>query len=488
MSIEQDILNLLAVKNIISSDELNCKSTDIHGVLLSLSSKKVVDYTIIPIVERVLTPQGRQVEKEGSQEYNLITMLMKSNLSIDNIDKTTLKYAFKNKWIKMENNQIVLSGTTIQDITQKLLRNLDSISKDEFEELKKRKLVDINKKNIYKITRGENFNIEQKDIINELTTQNLFNISDTSLLKKYNFNLSKVSRFFGSLHPLTKIKGEFKRIFLEMGFSEMNTGKYVESSFWNFDSLFQPQNHPSREIQDTFFLKVPRLNDLNDVDSQYINRVESIHSSTSIPVDEGYDKCYSKGHNNVWSIAEAKKNILRTHTTAISSQMLYKLAQSNLKAEIKNYNIKLFSIDKVFRNETVDATHLAEFHQVEGLISGENLGIKELIHTIKTFFTKLNIHQIRFKPAFNPYTEPSMEIFGYHPQLKKWIELGNSGIFRPEMLLPMGFPKNVVVIAWGLSLERPAMIKLGLKNIRDLVGHKISVEFIRDSPVIFMNK
>ena len=142
----------------------------------------------------------------------------------------------------------------------------------------------------------------------------------------------------------------------------------------------------------------------------------------------------------------------------------------------------------MFRNETVDATHLAEFHQVEGLISGENLGIKELIHTINTFFTKLNIHQIRFKPAFNPYTEPSMEIFGYHPQLKKWIELGNSGIFRPEMLLPMGFPKNVVVIAWGLSLERPAMIKLGLKNIRDLVGHKISVEFIRDSPVIFMNK
>lgn len=488
MSIEQDILNLLAIKNNISSEELDCKSIDIHGVLLSLSSRKVVNYTIIPVVERVLTSEGKQVEKEGSKEYNLIIALTQSNISTDDIDKTTLKYAFKNKWIKMENNQIVLSGTTIQDITQNLLRNYNSISKEEFEELRKRKLVDINKKNIYKITRGENFDVKQKNIINELTTQNLFNISDTSLLKQYNFNLHGASRFFGSLHPLTKIKNEFKRIFIEMGFSEMNTGKYVESSFWNFDSLFQPQNHPSREIQDTFFLKNPKLNDLKDIDSQYINRVESIHSSTDIPLDEGYEKCYSKGHNNIWNIDEAKKNILRTHTTAISSQMLYKLAQSNLKTKIKNYNVKLFSIDKVFRNETVDATHLAEFHQVEGLISGENLGIKELIHTIKTFFTKLNIQQIKFKPAFNPYTEPSMEIFGYHPQLKKWIELGNSGIFRPEMLLPMGFPKNVVVIAWGLSLERPAMIKLGLKNIRDLVGHKVSVEFIRDSPVVFMNK
>ena len=93
--------------------------------------------------------------------------------------------------------------------------------------------------------------------------------------------------------------------------------------------------------------------------------------------------------------------------------MLYELAQKNIVNVDKEYHCKLFSIDKVFRNETVDATHLAEFHQVEGVIAGKNLGLKELMATIKTFFNKLGIDQIKFKPAFNPYTEPSMEIFGF---------------------------------------------------------------------------
>lgn len=74
--------------------------------------------------------------------------------------------------------------------------------------------------------------------------------------------------------------------------------------------------------------------------------------------------------------------------------------------------------------------------------------------TLYEFFRKLGITQLQFKPAYNPYTEPSMEVFCYHTGLRKWIEVGNSGIFRPEMLLPMGIPEDVNVIAWGLSLER----------------------------------
>ena len=136
--------------------------------------------------------------------------------------------------------------------------------------------------------------------------------------------------------------------------------------------------------------------------------------------------------------------------------MLYRLAQEkNGGFKPKRY----FSIDRVFRNETMDATHLCEFHQVEGLVADYDLSLGDLIGTIETFFRKIGITQLRFKPAYNPYTEPSMEIFGYHPDLKKWTEIGNSGMFRPEMLAPMGLPENVRVIAWGLSLERPTMIK-----------------------------
>lgn len=102
---------------------------------------------------------------------------------------------------------------------------------------------------------------------------------------------------------------------------------------------------------------------------------------------------------------------------------------------------------------------------------------------LREFFTKLGITQLRFKPAYNPYTEPSMEVFSYHQGLKKWVEVGNSGVFRPEMLLPMGLPENVSVIAWGLSLERPTMIKYGINNIRELVGHKVNLQMVYDSPV-----
>ena len=137
--------------------------------------------------------------------------------------------------------------------------------------------------------------------------------------------------------------------------------------------------------------------------------------------------------------------------------------------------MKYFSIDRVFRNETLDATHLAEFHQVEGLIVDKNIGLSHLLGIMDTFFKKIGLNNLKFKPAYNPYTEPSLEIFGYHPMLKKWVEIGNSGVFRPEMLEPMGFDKDVQVIAWGLSLERPTMIYYNVANIRDLFGHKVAL-------------
>jgi len=163
--------------------------------------------------------------------------------------------------------------------------------------------------------------------------------------------------------------------------------------------------------------------------------------------------------------------------------MLYKLAHQ----EGGFKPMKYFSIDRVFRNETLDATHLAEFHQVEGVIVDYNLTLANLMGILEAFFLKLGINKLRFKPAYNPYTEPSMEIFSYHEGLKKWVEIGNSGMFRPEMLEPLGLPKDVSAIAWGLSLERPTMIRYGINNIRDLCGHKIDLKMVYSNPICRMD-
>ncbi|KAG9763701.1 phenylalanyl-tRNA synthetase alpha chain, partial [Aureobasidium melanogenum] len=147
-----------------------------------------------------------------------------------------------------------------------------------------------------------------------------------------------------------------------------------------------------------------------------------------------------------------------------------------------------FSIDRVFRNETVDATHLAEFHQVEGVIADYDLTLGGLMAFLEGFFAKLGISNLRFKPAYNPYTEPSMEVFGYHQGLGKWVEIGNSGMFRPEMLESMGLPKDLRVYGFGLSLERPTMIKYAVSNIRDLLGHKVDLNFIESNAAVRLDK
>lgn len=149
--------------------------------------------------------------------------------------------------------------------------------------------------------------------------------------------------------------------------------------------------------------------------------------------------------------------------------------------------MKYFSIDRVFRNEALDATHLAEFHQIEGVIADRNIGLTHLLGLMKEFYAKIGITKLKYKPAYNPYTEPSLEIFGFHPTLKRWVEIGNSGVFRPEMLRPYGLPEDVNVLGWGLSLERPTMIYYNIQNIRDLFGHKVEITDIKNNRICYIN-
>lgn len=339
---------------------------------------------------------------------------------------------------------------------------------------KKRKLLLENHIKSFIITKGPEFVTKLRKLETDLTTDMLVSGAWKDLkFKEYNFEALGAQPEAGYQHPLLKVRTEVTEIFTQMGFVEMPTNNYVESSFWNFDALFQPQMHPARDAQDTFFLSVPEKS--HKFPKEYLDRVKEVHENGG----NG-----SVGYQYKWKLEEAQKNILRTHTTGVSARMLYKLA--NQEGGFKP--VKYFSIDKVFRNETLDATHLAEFHQVEGVLAGVDISLGGLKGIIAEFFAKMGLSDVQFKPAYNPYTEPSMEIFAYHKGLGKWIEIGNSGMFRREMLDPMNIPQNVNVYGYGLSLERPTMIKYGIKNIRELIGPKVDLKMVQESALCRLDK
>jgi len=460
------------------------------GALNSLTSKDMVTYKQIENEKWNVTAEGNEIVETGSHEAKVFNAIPEGEEGISIADlnakvgpsaKIGQGKAFKNKWISKKGNCLVRNVASIQDKTQEDLKIIKETKNHPdaniLKDLKKRKLIDRQKITSYSVEKGEKFSTTIVKQATDITYEMLQNGSwkDVSF-KKYNFDAEGIQPKGGYLHPLMKVREEFRQIFFQMGFSEMPTNKFVESSFWNFDALFQPQQHPARDLQDTFFLKDPATT--NDFPEDYLERVRNTHEKG------GYG---SIGYGYNWSREETQKLILRTHTTSVSSYMLYTLAQK-MKESGKFEPAKYFSIDRVFRNETVDATHLAEFHQVEGFIADYNLNLGHLIGVLNDFFHRMGVDKIKFKPAYNPYTEPSMEIFSYHAGLDEWVEIGNSGMFRPEMLRPMGLPENVRVIAWGLSLERPTMIKYSIDNIRELLGHKCDINMIQNNPICRLEK
>jgi phenylalanyl-tRNA synthetase alpha chain len=268
-------------------------------------------------------------------------------------------------------------------------------------------------------------------------------------LKPYNIHDEVADVAYGRPTLLTQCIQRIRDIFLNMGFDEMS-GFIVESAFWNFDVLFTPQDHPARDEQDTFYLSHPSTLDLPDK-TDFIQRVKQVHETN---------------YGGEWTETEASRAILRAHTTSSTARKLYAL---------QGQPGKYFCIDKVFRNETVDRTHLAEFHQIEGVVIGELLSVRTLMGYLTSFYERLGFQDLKFKPTYNPYTEPSLEVYAYHPPSQKYLEVGNSGLFRPEMLGPLG-SGNKSTIAWGLGLERIAMLLYNVEKLSDLVGPDISLD------------
>ncbi|XP_034828749.1 phenylalanine--tRNA ligase alpha subunit [Maniola hyperantus] len=457
------------------------------GAVKSLEALDMVISEGVKSTKWELTDEGKLVAEKGSHEAVLYRSIPDSGISQAEVMKTVpnAKLGFSKAmslgWIAIDKSSgapLVKRKTetitdTVQDHLNEITKGIDTLPEKVRSDYKKRKLLQEITVKSFVLTKGPQFATSIRKLETDLTSEMLLTGAWKQLqFKQYNFDALGQPPECGHLHPLLKVRSEFREIFLEMGFTEMPTNQYVENSFWNFDALFQPQQHPARDAHDTFFISSPAVS--TDFPMDYLERVKKVHS------EGGYG---SQGYGYCWKIEEAQKNLLRTHTTAVSARMLYTLAQ---QAEFTPQ--KYFSIDKVFRNETLDATHLAEFHQVEGVVAGRGLGLADLISILDAFFARLGFKRLQFKPAYNPYTEPSMEIFAFHEGLGKWIEIGNSGVFRPEMLLPMGLPEDVSVIAWGLSLERPTMIKYGLNNIRDLVGPKVDLQMVQDNPICRLDK
>eukprot|EP00053_Salpingoeca_punica_P010537 m.94789 g.94789 ORF g.94789 m.94789 type:complete len:495 (+) comp15423_c0_seq1:108-1592(+) len=491
MATQQVILDALAKSGSINSYDfarsLNVDHQDVIGVLKSLNSFGGLIESSDKVSENlVLTEEGEAIKAHGSHEaqvYNIVPAngILQSELqalpaykAMGSLAEIGFSKAIKSKWLQVAKDKaagtvtITRAVPSIDDVVKTQLSNLSSLSEDAIKDFVKRKLVVKQTIKSLDVRKGAAFTTTPVRKDGDLTAEMIADGSwKTRSFKQFNLESVGVPPAAGVLHPLLKVRSEYRQIFLEMGFEEMPTNKFIESSFWNFDALFQPQQHPARDMHDTFFISDPAKTVTFPED--YLERVKTVHEKGGFG---------SQGYGYDWDRNEAEKNILRTHTTAISSRMLYELAKKPFKP------VKYFSIDRVFRNETLDATHLAEFHQIEGVIADRNLTLGDLMGVLSNFFERLGMGgNLKFKPAYNPYTEPSMEVFSYHDGLGKLVEVGNSGVFRPEMLRPMGLPEDVVVIAWGLSLERPTMIKYKYDNIRDLVGPKVDLDLARANPV-----
>ena len=261
----------------------------------------------------------------------------------------------------------------------------------------------------------------------------------------------------GRPHPMQALIERIRSVFLEMGFSEIE-GDYVQSAGWNMDALFIPQSHPARTMQDTFYLNNPEK---VDVAPEMLDLWAKVH-------EHGHDTG-SKGWGVEFDKEEAQKGLLRTHTTVNTVRHI---------AENPHEPCRVFGIGRVFRQETIDRTHLPEFHQIEGIIHEPDANLPMLISTLKTFYAKMGYPDVRVRPAYFPYTEPSVEVEVYWRG--EWLELGGSGIFRPEVTEPLG--TEWPGCAWGMGLERLAMLVLDLDDIREL--YQPDLERLSKMPIL----
>lgn len=394
----------------------------------------------------VLTVEGRRYLREGLPEERLLRILKKPTMivKLKNMQdfNVALMWAKKRGWVKVESGKLVPLKKPASVPELNALRALEEnkpVSKNEIRLLMSRKLVKEGKDKYASVRK-----LQGKQVT-ELTSDMIKSgVWRKVRLKPYNVSAHGKPPHPGKLHPLTAVIEKTREIFFDLGFKEVS-GPMVESSFWNFDSLYQPQDHPARDSADTFYVSNPGPSKLPA--KGVVDAVKNAHETGG--------NTGSKGWRYKWSLAAARKTIMRTHTTPVSARSLLDVKPP----------AKVFSIGRVFRNETIEYKYLPEFTQVEGIVVDENVSFRDHLGFLKEFYLRMGFEKVRFRPAYFPYTEMSVEPEVWFEPKKTWLELGGSGMFRPEVTRPLGI--NTPVLAWGLGLERLAMLKLGINDIRE---------------------
>ncbi len=467
-----------------NADEI-AKKTGLDGVsvlraLRFLENKGLVRLKTSSKTTIELGTNGVYYKKHNLPERNLLIVLeqnkgleLEEAKKLSKLSENEFKVSLgvlKNKaMINMMGSKISLNATK-EELSKKsfeeqlidmLPAEKDSLSPEllyALEHLKRRKdIIEIKEKPIvsFELT-SSGKQIAGKDIksdlLEEVTPEIIHDWQRGKKFRKYDISAPVPIVNGGKKHFVNQSIEYAKRIWTDLGFKEM-TGNMTDSSFWVFDALFTPQDHPAREMQDTFFIKGAEA---KLPDSKIVNAVKKSHEA-------GVDN--SKGWNYKWDEKIAKKIVLRTHTTSLSARTLSQLKEEDLPA-------KYFAIGKVFRNETVDWSHGFEFHQTEGIVIDPNASFRHLLGYLKEFYKKMGFEKIKFVPSFFAYTEPSVEVQVWHPERKVWLELGGAGIFRPEVTIPL-LGKPIPVLAWGQGFDRIITDFYKIKDLRELYSNDI---------------
>jgi phenylalanyl-tRNA synthetase alpha chain len=432
-------------------EEKGLDQSMVNRAALDLEEQSLINVEEDEEFEQVLTDKGLEVKEKGSPEYRLVQKASDGSVEISELDDIPKDIAIgkarEQGWIEIKKGEVHLTskGDEIEkDLVKQRLNEQDFTESDE-----DRGLIEVEtstKRRLSPTEKGEGLDLEDVEL-------------------DFNVEARTSTPRTGKKHYYKNILQYARQTWMEMGFEEMK-GDYVVPSFLNFDALYTPQDHPARELHDTFFVENPETSDLSEYGDK-VGHVKETH-------EDGWSTG-SRGYGGNWSKDESEKNVLRTHTTAISARTLHEIDIN--EEELPK---RFFIVGRNFRNETVDRTHLAEFFQTDGIVVGKDLNFANLKGYISKFFEKMGYDKFRLIPSYYPYTEMSVEVQVWDEEEEEWLGMGGAGMFRPEVVKPMlGFEARV--LAWGLGIPRIAFMAAGLSDIREL--YRNDIEIINETPV-----
>jgi phenylalanyl-tRNA synthetase alpha chain len=475
------------------SKETGLKPETVTGAAFDLADEGLVEVSASETVSHEVTEEGETYADAGLPEVRLYRAAVDAGaadapvsmgevigaaaLSGDAVDIALANYARKG-YGEVASGQISADPDVDPDADPETAA-LDALLGDEgpedgdaMDQLVRRGLVERDERAVRSVTLTDEGvtalmeGVEAAETVDRLTPEMLASGEWRDVeFSAYNVEADAPERRGGRVHILRQTAERVKDTLVGMGFREMG-GPHADSVFWITDCLFIPQDHPARTHWDQFALDVPPM---ADIPEDLIERVRSAHLEG---VGEDGD-----GYHSPWTEEVARGIDLRGHTTSLSMRYLSGHEVGDLEPPER-----FFSVEKVYRNDTLDPTHLLEFFQIEGWVMAENLSVRDLMGTFEEFYEQFGITDLQFKPHYNPYTEPSFELFGTHPETGELIEIGNSGMFREEVLRPLGVECDVM--AWGLALERLLMLMYGFDDIRDVHGTLCDLDLLRNTEVL----